>query len=72
MPEGLLTVSENPIAIADVPGSQRPSRVVPICHQPPSDALARVESEIRSLEQELAFIGALCRSYEQMSSVDGS
>ena len=31
----------------------------------PSDALCRIEREIRGLEQEIAFLDVLCRSYEQ-------
>jgi hypothetical protein len=31
----------------------------------PSDPLHRLEREIRGLEQEIAFLDVLCRSYEQ-------
>ena len=31
----------------------------------PSDPLNRIEREIRGLEQEIAFLDVICRSYEQ-------
>jgi hypothetical protein len=31
----------------------------------PSDTLNRIEREIRGLEQEIAFLDVICRSYEQ-------
>ena len=64
MPEGL-----HPIAVtADAVGAaQRNTTAVPIWHQGTSDSLARVGDDISILEQEIAFLDALCRCYEQDS-----
>jgi hypothetical protein len=59
MPEGLPSVPEfSPRVIACASHCSDSAAV-------PSDPLHRLEREIRGLEQEIAFLDVLCRSYEQ-------
>ena len=62
MPEGLQIVTVTLDAV-----TEQNTTAVPTRHQGTSDSLARVGDDIRILEQEIAFLDALCRCYEQES-----
>jgi hypothetical protein len=64
MPEGLRKLAEFSCS-ANTSTSPRDLCAARDGAGPPSDFLTRVEGEIRGLEQEIAFLDALCRSYEQ-------
>ena len=61
MPEGLRTVT----VTVDAVGAEQNTTAVQTRHQGTSDSLARVGDDIRILEQEIAFLDAVCRCYEQ-------
>ena len=63
MPEGLQAVTVTVDAVA----AEQNTTAVSTRHQGTSDSLARVGDDIRILEQEIAFLDAVCRCYEQDS-----
>jgi hypothetical protein len=63
MPEGL----KSAVATNDSVEAQQNTSAMPTPHQGTSDPLVRVGDDIRSLEQEIAFLDALCRCYGQAS-----
>jgi hypothetical protein len=63
MPEGLQAVT----VTADAVGAEQNTTAVWTRHQGTSDSLARVGDDICILEQEIAFLDALCRCYAQES-----
>ena len=63
MPEGLQAVT----VTVDAVGAGQNTTAVPTRHQGTSYSLARVGDDIRILEQEIAFLDAVCRCYEQDS-----